>query len=109
MSEPHSKDIIEAFKDGGWIAALIGLGGMIARLLLKPLKGMTWGKALSHSTAAAIISLLVWYVIHESTLSEPVKAVILGLSGMAAPELMDVVLQWVGIKTDKFIESEKNK
>lgn len=86
---------IAAFKSGGWLSGLIGLGGMVARLLLRPEQGMTWLRAVSHSAAAILVAQLVWFILLETSVSGQVKAAALGVSGMAAPEILDFALRYV--------------
>ena len=98
-----------AFKNGGWLAGLIGLGGMVARLLLRPEEGMTLAKAIRHSVAAIVVGNVVWYILLDVQAPGQIKASALALSGLAAPELLDFALKWVKAKADNQLASVKKK
>jgi hypothetical protein len=98
-----------AFKNGGWLAGLIGLGGMVARLLLRPEEGMTLAKAIRHSVAAIVVGNIVWYILLEVEVAGQIKASALALSGLAAPELLDFALKWAKAKAENQLASVKKK
>lgn len=100
--------IFEAFKSGGWLTGFVGAGGMIARLLLRPEEGMTIGKAIRHTVAAFITAMSVWYAIRDADMAGQIKAGCYGISGMAAPEILDGLLRWIKAKADaKVVEAKK--
>ena len=99
--------IFEAFKSGGWLTGFVGAGGMIARLLLRPEDGMTIGKAIRHTLAAFITAMSVWYVIRDADVAGQFKAGCYGISGMAAPEILDGLLRWVKAKADAKVSEAK--
>ncbi len=99
--------VLEAFKSGGWLTGFVGAGGMIARLLLRPEDGMTIGKAIRHTLAAFITAMSVWYVIRDADVAGQFKAGCYGISGMAAPEILDGLLRWVKAKADAKVSEAK--
>lgn len=99
--------VLEAFKSGGWLTGFVGAGGMIARLLLRPEDGMTIGKAIRHTLAAFITAMSVWYVIRDADIAGQFKAGCYGISGMAAPEILDGLLRWVKAKADAKVSEAK--
>lgn len=80
---------------------------MIARLLLRPEDGMTIGKAIRHTLAAFITAMSVWYVIRDADIAGQFKAGCYGISGMAAPEILDGLLRWVKAKADAKVSEAK--
>ena len=99
--------VLEAFKSGGWLTGFVGAGGMIARRLLRPEDGMTIGKAIRHTLAAFITAMSVWYVIRDADVAGQFKAGCYGISGMAAPEILDGLLRWVKAKADAKVSEAK--
>ena len=99
--------VLEAFKSGGWLTGFVGAGGMIARLLLRPEEGMTIGKAIRHTVAAFITAMSVWYAIRDAEMAGQIKAGCYGISGMAAPEILDGLLRWIRAKADAKVAEVK--
>jgi hypothetical protein len=55
----ESVTFLEQLKNGGFTAAVIGMAGMVAKILLSNDETMTWGKAARHVLAAGIVAWLV--------------------------------------------------
>lgn len=85
----------EQLREGGFTAALIGMAGMVARLLLSTEEGMTWGKAARHTLAAGIVAWLVSQGLKEVAMAEGLKTACLGISGATATHLVDFAIEWV--------------
>jgi hypothetical protein len=81
------KDIIKEFLTGGWLVALIGAAGMIARLLTDDSK-MTWKEQFKKILAASICSVIAWFMLEQTEISSLTKAVIYGVVGVISPELL---------------------
>jgi hypothetical protein len=78
-----------AFKSGGWIVALIGAAAMVGRLLVDEAADASWQRSLRHVLAAAIFAVIAYFVMFQWELSALYKAIIQGLCGAVAPELVD--------------------
>ena len=78
-----------AFKSGGWIVALIGAAAMGGRLLVDEAADASWQRSLRHVIAAAIFAVIAYFVTFQWELSALNKAIVQGLCGAVAPELVD--------------------
>jgi hypothetical protein len=78
-----------AFKSGGWIVALIGAAAMVGRLLVDEAADASWQRSLRHVLAAAIFAVIAYFLMFQWELSSLNKAIIQGLCGAVAPELVD--------------------
>lgn len=78
-----------AFKSGGWIVALIGAAAMVGRLLVDEAADASWQRSLRHVIAAAIFAVIAYFVMFQWELSSLNKAIVQGLCGAVAPELVD--------------------
>ncbi len=78
-----------AFKSGGWIVALIGADAMVGRLLVDEAADASWQRSLRHVLAAAIFAVIAYFVMFQWELSSLNKAIVQGLCGAVAPELVD--------------------
>jgi hypothetical protein len=78
-----------AFKSGGWIVALIGSAAMVGRLLVDEAADASWQRSLRHVLAAAIFAVIAYFVMFQWELSSLNKAIVQGLCGAVAPELVD--------------------
>lgn len=80
-----------AFKSGGWVVALIGAAAMVGRLLVDEAADASWQRSLRHVLAAAIFAVIAYFVMFQWELSALNKAIVQGLCGAVAPELVDWV------------------
>lgn len=78
-----------AFKSGGWIVALIGAAAMVGRLLVDEAADASWQRSLRHVLAAAIFAVIAYFLMFQWELSSLNKAIVQGLCGAVAPELVD--------------------
>ena len=78
-----------AFKSGGWVVALIGAAAMVGRLLVDEAADASWQRSLRHVLAAAIFAVIAYFVTFQWELSALNKAIVQGLCGAVAPELVD--------------------
>lgn len=81
------KDLLKEFLTGGWLVALIGAAGMIARLLTDD-KKTTLRQQVQRILAAAICATIAWFVLESTDLSSLTKAVIYGIIGVISPEIL---------------------
>ena len=89
MNEP--KDLMEVaklWKETGWLTAVIGGAGMVARLLANPIQGTIWD-SVRRVIMAAIVSTLAWVIVEQIEVSSLVKAITYGVAGVISPEIID--------------------
>ena len=85
------KSVIREFLDGGWVIPVIGAAGMIVRMLTY--KGRVSLKDfLRNVLAAAILSGILWFVLHDAPISDFIKAISYGVVGVVAPEIINGVI-----------------
>jgi hypothetical protein len=94
----ESVTFLEQLKNGGFTAAVIGMAGMVAKILLSNDETMTWGKAARHVLAAGIVAWLVSQGLKEVAMAEGLKTAALGVSGAAATHIVDFAIEWVKAK-----------
>jgi len=89
-SQPHmqaNKDLFKEFLDGGWLVAIIGAAGMIARLLNDDAK-FTLKQQIKKIVTASICSVVVWFLLENVDLGSLTKAIIYGVTGVISPEIL---------------------
>ena len=98
---------ILAFKKGGWIVSLIGAAAMVGRLLIDDAADANWRRSAKHILAAALFAIIAFFVTYQWEMSAINKAIIQGLPGALAPELVD----WISanIKAKLGIKDKKPK
>ena len=98
---------ILAFKKGGWIVSLIGAAAMVGRLLIDDAADANWRRSAKHILAAALFAIIAFFVTYQWEMSAINKAIIQGLTGALAPELVD----WISanIKSKLGIKERKPK
>ena len=101
MSEPEDS-FIDQLRNGGFMASIIGMAGMIARLLLSNEPGMTWGKAARYVLAAGIVAWLVGQGLKDVEMSQGLKDACIGVAGASASQLVDFSVAWVKSKGARF-------
>ena len=95
---PVGMTMLDHLRQGGFTAAIIGMAGMVAKILLSNDETMTWGKALRHVLAAGIVAWLVSQGLKEVSMAEGLKTAALGVSGAAATHIVDFAIEWVKAK-----------
>jgi|APGre2960657404_1045060.scaffolds.fasta_scaffold01485_11 hypothetical protein len=93
-----SVTLLDHLRQGGFTAAVIGMAGMVAKILLSNDETMTWGKAARHVLAAGIVAWLVSQGLKEVSMAEGLKTACLGVSGAAATHVVDFAIEWVKAK-----------
>jgi hypothetical protein len=94
MSEPEDS-IIDQLRNGGFMASIIGMAGMIARILLSNEPGMTWGKAARYVFAAGIVAWLVGQGLNDFEMSQGLKDACIGVCGASATTIVDASIMWL--------------
>lgn len=85
-----NKDLLKEFLTGGWLVALIGAAGMIARLLTDDTK-TTLRQQIQRILAAAICSTIAWFILESTDFSSLTKAVTYGIIGVISPEILQAL------------------
>jgi membrane-bound metal-dependent hydrolase YbcI (DUF457 family) len=97
MAQPAAVDTFHltllAFKNGGWVVSLIGAAAMVGRLLIDDASITSWSRSFKHVMAAAIFAIIAFFVTFQWELSAINKAIIQGLAGALAPEIVDWLTQ----------------
>lgn len=80
----------DEFKRGGWIMAVLGGLGMLARLILTNEKYsfLIWFRKI---LAGAFVGLICYFGLFQSGLEEIYKSVICSVAGSIAPELFEKI------------------
>jgi hypothetical protein len=81
------KDLLKEFLSGGWLVAIIGAAGMVARLLSDDTKA-TFGTQLKKIIIASICAVISWFLIENMEMSSMIKAAIYGVVGVISPEIV---------------------
>ena len=105
--KPPSDDLnnivqsMEDFRKGGWLVALLGGAGVLARMLLTDRNSpiCVW---IRKTVAGSIIGVLAYFALWGQPIDGIYKAVIFSVSGAIAPEIFEMVLN----KFRKKIEGE---
>jgi hypothetical protein len=82
-----NKDLLKEFLAGGWLVAVIGAAGMVARLLSDD-KKMALREQIRKVVTAAICSVIAWFLLENVDLSSLTKAIIYGVTGVISPEIL---------------------
>lgn len=90
--------LLDQLRQGGFTAAVIGMAGMVAKILLSNDDDMTWGKAARHTLAAGIVAWLVGQGLKEVAMADGLKTACLGVAGAAAVHIVDFAIEWVKAK-----------
>lgn len=99
--DPDLGNAIESFRKGGWIVAMLGSLGILARLLLAKNKP-TLIEAIKKITAGGITGVLVYFALHGTDIDPLYKSVIYATAGAFAPELFGFVLDRLQKIAEKF-------
>ncbi len=85
------KDLLKEFFTEGWIVALIGALGMLARNLMDGVN-RSCKEQLRRIFAAAICSTIAWFVLEQVEVSSLTKAISYGIVGVISPEILQGVI-----------------
>ena len=84
------KDLLREFLTGGWIVALLGGLGMLARNLIDGVERSHW-EHFKRIIAAAICSTIAWFILEQVDVSSLTKAISYGVVGVVSPEIIQGV------------------
>ena len=106
----HRQELLNRFLDDGWIIALIGASAMVARLLATINNG-SFAVQIRKVFASALFTTVVWLLVDNIDINSLYKAILYGLSGLVAPEIIQGVIKIANrYKKDpeKIIKTVKN-
>ena len=94
--DPSIIDTAQEFKKGGWIVAVLGALGAIARLIITEEK-FFWIIWVRKALAGAIVGTLVYFAINQVPMDAMYKGIIYSSAGALAPD----IFEWVKRKFTK--------
>ena len=88
--DPDFANAIQDFKKGGWVIALLGSLGMLARLILtnEEYRFFVW---LRKIIAGGIVGVLAYFALYGTSIDPLYKSVIYSISGSIAPEAWNLI------------------
>lgn len=91
MEDKSIREIADELNKGGWIIAMLGAVGMLARLLLSKdrYSFVGWTRFI---TAGGITGVLVYFALFNVQIDPMIKSVLYSISGAIAPELFELVI-----------------
>lgn len=94
--DPSLLETAEDFKKGGWIVAVLGALGAVARLIIteEKFKAIIW---IRKGIAGAIVGTLVYFAINHAPIDALYKGIIYSSSGALAPD----IFEWIKRKFTK--------
>jgi hypothetical protein len=99
VDDPTLQSVVEEFKRTGWVMAILGMLGMIARLILTNEK-FVWAIWTRKAIAGGIVGVLCYFGLYEADIAPLYRSVIIAVAGSIAPELFDIIRK-------KFIKTVK--
>lgn len=91
MSEDQSiSNMLSEFKKAGWVFALLGGAGMLARLILTDEKYHTvrWIRMV---IAGGIVGVIAYFALYNAPIDPFYKSVLCSISGSIAPEAFNIL------------------
>ena len=94
--DPSLMETAEDFKKGGWIVAVLGALGAVARLIIteERFKAIIWVRK---GIAGAIVGTLVYFGINHAPMDAMYKGIIYSSAGALAPD----IFEWIKRKFTK--------
>jgi hypothetical protein len=107
-SDPDFAQAAIDFKRGGWITGLLGVAGMLARMLLSK-ETYTWCVWVRKAVAGGIAGVIAYFALHGSDIPTIYKSVISSTAGALAPELFELLTRRVIRFNEKAKGNKKKK
>ena len=101
--EMEEKNILKDFLVGGWLIPAIGAAGMMARMLTQK-HPFTIKEFIKNVLSAAILSGIAWFILHDASINDCIKAMSYGVIGVISPEVITGIVV-IGKKFSKNPES----
>lgn len=87
-SDPDLMAAAKDFQRGGWIVAVFGFAGRLARMLISD-EESTIVKYIRHCFAGSIVGVLAYFILYGQDISGINKSIIMATSGAFAPEIFE--------------------
>jgi len=86
--DPSIIDTAQEFKRGGWVVAVLGALGAVARLIIteERFKAIIW---IRKGIAGAIVGTLVYFAVNPTNIDQLYKGIIYASSGALAPDIFE--------------------
>jgi len=94
--DPNLIDTAQEFKRGGWIVAVLGALGAIARLIITE-ERFFWVVWVRKALAGAIVGTLVYFAINHTEMDAMYKSIVYSSAGALAPD----IFEWLKRKITK--------
>jgi len=107
-SEPDFAQAAVDFKRGGWITALLGSAGMLARMLLSP-DTYHWMVWIRKAIAGGITGVLAYFALHGADIPTIYKSVIGSTAGALTPELIELLIKSINKLNNAKAKGSKKK
>lgn len=89
-NDPDFSQLLIEFKKGGWVMAVLGGLGMLARMILTKAKYNTW-VWIRNIIAGGIVGVLCYFALYNTSIDPLYKSVLCSISGSIAPELFELL------------------
>lgn len=90
------------------VASALGMAGMVARILIDPTP-LSFGWIIRRTIMSGIVAVFVGFSIQDQIQSWGPKFAAIGLSGAAAPEILDAAIRRVKRKAESDINANGKK
>lgn len=107
-SDPDFAQAAVDFKRGGWITAVLGACGMLARMLLSK-DTYHWMVWIRKAIAGGITGVIAYFALHGTDIPIIYKSVIGSTAGALTPELMEVLIKSLNRLSNEKTKSSKKK
>ena len=97
------RSLVKEFFHGGWIVPLIGVGAMIARILVTN-QVVCVKDQLKKLAITCLSTTVVWFLLEPTGIGSIYKALTYGIIGLVSPELIGGI-----VKLAKIFESQPEK
>jgi ABC-type uncharacterized transport system permease subunit len=88
--DPDFARAAQDFKDGGWVAGVLGvLGGLLSVLLSADKQG--WIPSIRKMLAGGITGIIMYFALHGVQMNEVLKSVLMCTAGAFSVEWFDII------------------
>ena len=90
IDDPTLQSVVEEFKKTGWLMAILGAFGMLARLILtnEKFKAVIWTRKI---IAGGIVGVLCYFTLFQIDIDAMYRCALCSIAGSLAPEVFDFV------------------
>lgn len=91
---PDYTQALQDFKRGGWITGVLGVAGMLARMLLSD-EVYPWAKWVRRLVAGGVVGVITYFALYGADIATIYKSVLGSCAGAVAPELLSKLKEMV--------------